>query len=69
MLEAVSNNLGTCWLGTYPKEDRMTYIKELFNLPNNIEPFSIIVVGYPEDEAAFKEVNRFNENVIHKNRW
>ncbi len=69
MLEAASFKLGTCWLGTYPKSDRMGYIKELFNLPDNIEPFSVIVVGYPEDENSFKEVDRFNENVIHKNRW
>lgn len=69
MLEAVTQKLGTCWLGTYPREERMNYIKELFSLPENIEPFSIIVVGYPEDENCFKEVDRFNENVIHKNRW
>ena len=69
MLEAVTHNLGTCWLGTYPKEDRMSYVKNLFNLPDNIEPFSIIVVGYPEDPTSLKEVNRYNENVIHKNRW
>ena len=46
MLEAVSNNLGTCWLGTYPKEDRMTYIKELFNLPNNGSSIKITFAGF-----------------------
>lgn len=69
LLEATELKIGSCWLGTYPKEDRMNAISEYFKLPENIEPFSIIALGVLETADSLKFVDRYNPNVVHYNRW
>ena len=69
MLEARYLGIGSCWIGTYTRLDRMAYVTKMFNLPEYIEPFSIISLGYPKDENAFVEKDRFNEELIHINKW
>ena len=67
LLEAVDLGLGAVWLGVYPIKERMEFIKKLFDLPDNIIPFSVIPIGYTERENKF--VDRFNEEKIHYNKW
>ncbi len=64
MLEAADLDLGTVWFGTYPVESNMNYIKKLYNLSENLIPFSVIAVGYPEDENANKFVDRYDPTRI-----
>ena len=47
MLQATELGLGTLWV-CYFKPD---VIREEFNLPNNIEPVSILVIGYADGET------------------
>lgn len=65
MLEARSLGLGTCWMGTYPREDRMGAVIEVFNLPEKYEPFAICAIGYPKDADAFKFIDRYNASRVH----
>lgn len=69
LLQATSLGLGSCWLGVAPREDRMNQVRELFNIPENAEPFSTIALGYPKDPENFKFKDYFNPDVIHYNRW
>ncbi len=48
MLEAQSLGLGTCWI-TYFKKD---VIQSEFNIPQNIEPVSILIVGYGNGKVS-----------------
>ena len=64
LLQAVDLGLGAVWLGVASIEERMSYIKELFNLPENIEAFALIPVGYPDGQEN-KFVDRFDETRIH----
>ncbi len=59
--------LGAVWLGTYPMEEVVNGMKDLFNLPEHIIPFSIVSLGYPAEEKAAS--NRFDEARIHWNQW
>ncbi len=63
MLEAVNLNLGSVWLGVAPVEERMNFIKDLFNLSDNLMPFAVVSIGYPTKENVF--VDRFDESRIH----
>lgn len=63
LIQAVEEDLGAVWLGTYPDEERSNYLKELFNVPEHIIPFSVIVVGYPKDK--YEAEDRFDETKIH----
>ncbi|UDQ99073.1 nitroreductase family protein [Lentisphaerota bacterium WC36G] len=67
MLAAAKLELGSCWLGVQPKEERIKGVSEFFNLPKNIIPIAVIALGYPACETIFK--SRYNNNFVHYNRW
>ena len=56
LLQAVEENLGAVWLGTYPDMERVNYLKEHFNIPKNVYPYSVIVLGYPTEDFLFLPV-------------
>ena len=67
LLKGVELNLGTVWLGIYPDEERVAKFKNLFKLPADIIPFSLIPVGYPAQDK--KTPDRFDKSMIHRNKW
>jgi nitroreductase len=67
LLAAHSIGLGAVWLGVYPREERMKPISQLFNLPENVKPLSLIAICYPNEEKIYE--NRFNKERIHFNKW
>jgi nitroreductase len=67
MLEATKLGIGSCWIGTYPDPSRMNVLVDVLDIPNNMEPFCGLVLGYPKDKAIFKEVERVAK--VHKNRY
>lgn len=50
LLGAHAKGLGSCWCGIYPVEERMRSFHKLFQMPEHIQPFSMVVVGYAADE-------------------
>lgn len=58
MLQATELGLGTVWV-CYFKPD---VIKKEFELPENLEPVNILVIGYPNEESA--DINRFQTQRI-----
>lgn len=68
LLLAVSAlDLGACWLGVHPREDRIENIKRFCNLPENIIPVAVIAIGVPEASPAPR--TRYNEDYIHQEKW
>ena len=67
MVAAYGFGLGSCWVGLYPREERMSGIRDLFKLPQEILPVSLIAVGYPDEEKQLPE--RFIPSRIHYNSW
>lgn len=66
LLTAVELGLGAVWLGIAPEEDRMTYIKDLFQLPPGVKAFALLAVGYSADN---KFVDRFEASRIHYEQY
>ena len=62
-LETDSLGLGGVWLGIAPERDRMDKVAEILDLPDNVEAFSIFVLGYPAEER--KQQDRYDESRIH----
>lgn len=58
---------GGVWLGVYPREERMDGIRQLFNLPSHIMPFSVIALGIAEEVPPVPE--RFKKDRIHYDEW
>ena len=63
LLEATYLGLGAVWLGTAVSEENMNFVKKLFKLPENIIPYAVVPVGYPDQNSTV--VDRFNEDSVH----
>lgn len=61
--------LGSVYLGTYPQMERVNAQKELFHLPENIMPHSIIALGYPTSDITTPREDRYDVNKVHFNKW
>lgn len=65
MLEALNHKLGTCYMGIWPREDRMKNCDTILGLKDNCHTFALISIGYPQTDDVFTEANdRFNEDLI-----
>ena len=58
---------GAVWLGVYPREKRMQDLRDLFQLPGNLQPFSLVSLGVPDEKK--EDPGRYNEARIHVNKW
>ena len=67
LLAAHAKGIGACWLGLYPRDDRMIGIRKLITLPDHIIPFALISLGYPAEKKPFE--NRYQQSRIHHNEW
>jgi nitroreductase len=67
LLEAVHLGLGTVWLGVNGHQERAAAAKKLFNLPENIEVFAAIAVGYSAENK--KAQSRYEENRVHWEKY
>ncbi|MDC7233494.1 MAG: nitroreductase family protein [Spirochaetales bacterium] len=65
LLEACHLELGTLWLGAAPLSERITYIRNLFSLPENLEPFSVIALGYPPEGKGNRFIDRYDADRVH----
>lgn len=55
--------LGGVWLGIAPLRERMDKIREILDLPEDVEAFSLFPLGYPAEER--KQKDRYDESRIH----
>jgi nitroreductase len=67
LLSAWAYGIGSCWIGVFPKEERIELIKEILKVPERYVPFSIVSLGYPVKLP--EKVERFDEKRIHFNVW
>ena len=68
-LAARALGIGSVWLGTWPEMDRVQKQVELFNLPQNVVPHSIIALGYSKETANTESKNNYDELYIHREKW
>ncbi len=67
MLAAHALGIGSCWLGVYPREQRMESVTELLELPHHILPIALMVFGIPQELKSTP--NRFRPDRVYANRW
>ena len=68
MLAARALGIGSVWCGLHPLEDRKTPFKEYFRIPEGVEPFALIVLGYPAQ--PFSEAGtRVQPSRVHYEQW
>jgi nitroreductase len=67
LLAAHDLGLGAVWISAYPVEENMKGLKNLFKLPENVIPISLLSIGYPDEEVATEE--RYKPERIHYDIW
>ncbi|MFC1495801.1 nitroreductase family protein [Candidatus Margulisiibacteriota bacterium] len=67
LIAANTFGIGSCWIGIYPRDKRIKLLKEELKLPPEVYPFSMIALGFPNEEK--EPVDRFDQKKIHKNKW
>lgn len=58
-----SLGLGGVWMGIAPLKERMDKVREILDIPEDLEAFSLFPLGYPDEER--KQQDRFDESRIH----
>ena len=59
--------LGACWLGVHPREDRMTRIRSLLDIPDAVIPVAAIAIGWPAE--SHEPRTRYREDAVHHEIW
>ena len=67
LLAAHSLGIGSCWIGIYPRAQRMKALSELLGLPSHVKPFALVSLGYPDETKALPD--RFRMDKIFYNYW
>lgn len=67
LLAANGLGLGSVWCGLYPVVELTEPMKELLNLPANVTPVGMVVVGHTEEKKG--SWNRYDEGKIHYHKW
>lgn len=62
LIEAKERGIGTCWLGGYPNDERVVYLRDVLQIEEPLMPLWAVSFGYP---AVFGKVkDKWEDNVI-----
>jgi nitroreductase len=67
LLAAHALGLGACWIGIFPRSNRMESMQAIFNLPANVKTFALIALGYPAEKKLRSE--RYKPERVHYEKW
>lgn len=67
LLQATVEGIGAVWLGFYPDNERVEKLRNYFDIPKNIIPFSAIPIGFPKQEMPVRE--NFKPEKIHIGKY
>jgi nitroreductase len=68
LLEATDLGLGAVWLGVSTADAPVDFIRNLYNLPENIKPFALVAIGYPDGQKN-EFVDRYKQEKVHYEKW
>jgi len=62
LLAAHAMGLGGVWMGLYPKKNEMNEVRKILRIPDDINPFSIIAIGYPAEMKS--NIRQYRETKV-----
>jgi len=62
LLEATEQGIGSLWLGVYPRQERMDFMKDLCNLPDHVQPLGLMALGMAKREKD--PIDRYLEEQV-----
>jgi nitroreductase len=67
LIAAAGMDLGTVWIGSYPKEDVMESERQILGIPDHVTPLSLIYVGYPAEEPLAR--TQYDPERVHWEKY
>lgn len=67
LLAAHSMGLGAVWCGVTPLSERVSLLKEMLGMPEDIVPLNVVVIGYPAESPIPKD--KWKPEYISYNRY
>jgi len=67
LLAAHGTGLGAVWTGVYPVDERVQAFRKLLDLPEEVIPLALVVIGHPDQKRAHPE--RYLQERVHHNAW
>lgn len=67
LLTAHSLELGAVWCGLYPVPQLISLVRDVLDLPENIVPVGMVVVGTKDEVREAKD--RYEEDRVHFDKW
>ena len=55
MIEANDLGIGSCWLGGYPNEERVLFLKKALQVEEPLIPLWMIAFGHPKEQPSVKD--------------
>ena len=68
LLEVTHLDLGAVWLGVATADFAVDYVNNFFSLPENIKPFALVAIGYPDGQKN-EFVDRYKSEKIHYEKY
>ncbi len=62
---AVTEGLGTCWIGAFNEEQ----VKEVLEIPDPIRVVALLPIGYPENPAPVRKLRLPLAKIVKHERW
>jgi nitroreductase len=59
--------LGACWLGVHPREERISHVRSLLNIPEHVIPIAAIAIGWPAETQEPR--TRYRDEAVHREMW
>jgi nitroreductase len=67
LIAANALELGACWVGIYPVEERIAAVQDLLGIPKQIVPLSMVSLGHPAEKKGPSD--RFRPERVHTDHW
>ena len=67
LVAAAGIGLGTVWLGCHPREERVTAIKKVLQIPEEVGVLSLIAIGHPAEEKESR--TQYDAARAHMDKW
>lgn len=68
LLAAHSLGYGACWCAVAPIEERVLAVRDLLQIPDTQQVYSLIAVGVKNTSKEPSE-GRYQEELVHTNKW
>ncbi len=68
LLAAEALGYGAVWTAVYPESDRISFVTETLDLPEQVIPFNVIPLGVPQ-EGRDRPKDKWDPQRLHRDRW